>query len=160
MKLQIKTAIILAVFIASFLISCDEDESSKGKRLVEMIQDACGFLVSHTDEIENDKLWEITLATSGVKSGRVELRLRYFDEFGWILYGLDGLVDALPQWVDEDKVAYEIAQRFDLDYDSDLGPIAYVSTHMDDSELRSAVLSMSGAFTTLDAIVWYEEEND
>lgn len=160
MKLGIKTAVILAVFIVSFFISCDEDESGKGKRLIEMIRDACDFLVSHVDEIEDDKLWEITLTTSGVKSGRVELKLRFFDEFGWILYGLDGMVDALPKWVDEDKVAYEIAQSFDLDYDSDLGPIAYVSTHMDDSELRSAVLSMSGAFATLDAIVWYEEEND
>lgn len=160
MKLRFKMIIFLAILVVSLFISCEEDESRKGKELIEMIKDAGDFFITGVNELEKDKLWELTLATSGVKSGKARVRLRYFDEFGWILYGLDGLVDALPNWIDEGKLAYEIARRFDLDYDSDLGPIAHVSTHMDSSELRSAVISMSNAFVTLDAIIWYEEEKD
>lgn len=160
MSSKFRLTLLLAILLASLFISCEEDESHKGQRLVEMIQEASDFLIIDVNELEEDKLWELVLATSGVKSGNAIIRLRYFDEFGWILYGLDGLIDALPRWIDSGRFAYEIARRFGLDYDSDLGPIAHVSTRMGPSELREAVLSMSNAFVTLDAIVWYEEESD
>jgi len=158
MRDKFVAVILLAVFVVAFAVSCEEDESKKGRQLIDMIHDSLDFMIAHVDEVEEGALWDITLATGGVRSGRAEIKLRYFDQYGWILYGLDTLVDSLPNWVDCDRVAYEVARSYDLDYDSDLGPIAYVSTHMDSSELRQAVLAMSGAYATLDAVSWYEEE--
>ena len=148
----------VAVFVLP-LFSCEEDEKHKGPELIRMIEDALDFVISDTDEVKEDEIWDITLAIRGVERGRAELRLIYDDEFGWILKGLDELVDDLPEWINPDRVAYEVAESYDLEYEEDIGPFTPVSTHMDTSELRRAVLSMAGAFATLDALVWSAEED-
>jgi len=158
MRHKLGILILVAIFTSSVFTSCEEDEERKGRQLIDMMEDALGFVISDVDEVEEGEVWELTLAVRGVQSGRCELRLRYYEDYGWALYGLDELVDELPGWVNPDELSYDVAESYDLEYDADLGPIAPVSTHMDSSELRRAVLGMAGACATLDALAWSEED--
>jgi len=159
MKAVRLAAVALVACIAVLALSCEEDEERKGRQMIDMIDDALDFVIGDIDEVADNELWELTLSIKGVDSGRCKLRLRYYDEYGWTLYGLDELVDALPEWTNPDEIAYDVASSYELEYDADLGPVAPVSTHMDYSELRRAVLNMAGACATLDALVWSAEEN-